>query len=291
MVPLCGKRFSGWLSWQLRRKRRHRSHVLDALVADVAQEAPDHVVVTGDLTNVALASEFIEARTWLERLGTPANVTAVPGNHDAYVAVPEAQGIGLWTDYLESDAAGAAFRAEHCGIDKESALTFPTLNFAGRVAIVGLSSAQPTGWFQAHGTLGETQRAHTEVLLRTLGDAGHARVLLLHHPPVPGLVSDRRALRDAAAFCEVITRVGAELVLHGHLHRTRFHEIHTAVGHVPVVGVRSASDVGHEPEKCAAYHLYDIDLADRSAPLRVRTRIFEPQSGTFASGGSRALPR
>jgi 3',5'-cyclic AMP phosphodiesterase CpdA len=61
-VPLLGKRALGWLSWKLRRRHAHRSEVLEALIADLRKTAPDHVAVTGDLTNVSLEDEFGAAR-------------------------------------------------------------------------------------------------------------------------------------------------------------------------------------------------------------------------------------
>src|SRR3546814_9838835 len=49
---LAGKRAFGFLSWNLRRKAIHDGPVLPALVADLRQAAPDHVAVTGDVTNI-----------------------------------------------------------------------------------------------------------------------------------------------------------------------------------------------------------------------------------------------
>ena len=72
ITPLLGKRGLGWLSWQLRRRHVHRPEVLEALLLDLEHARPDHVVVTGDLTNISLPEEFEIARGWLERLGAPA---------------------------------------------------------------------------------------------------------------------------------------------------------------------------------------------------------------------------
>ncbi len=46
------------------------------------------------------------------------------------------------------------------------------------------------------------------------------RVVLIHHPPVPGIVSRRKGLADQTAFQSLLARHGAELILHGHTHRT-----------------------------------------------------------------------
>ena len=64
---LRSKRVLGWLSWQVRRRRRYRPAVLEALLTDLAQTAPDQLAITGDLTQIALASELREAAGWLTR--------------------------------------------------------------------------------------------------------------------------------------------------------------------------------------------------------------------------------
>src|ERR1700743_119205 len=101
-----GKRLTGYLSWRLKRKAVHRREVLDELAADLARQRPDHIAVTGDLVNIALGGEFVQARDFLRKLGTGEDVTVVPGNHDAYVATPWPQSTGLWSDYMTGRHAG-----------------------------------------------------------------------------------------------------------------------------------------------------------------------------------------
>jgi 3',5'-cyclic AMP phosphodiesterase CpdA len=287
-VPaLLGKRFFGWLSWQLRRRHAHQERVLDALIADLERQAPDQIVVTGDLTNVAGEEEFPAARAWLERLGPPARVSIVPGNHDAYVPVPAERGVGLWSDYFESDADG-----HEAGPGE-----FPTLRLRGPLAVVGLCSALPTPFFQAAGRLGEPQLARLEPLLARLGRAGLFRMLLIHHPPEPAVVSRRRELRDGARLREVLARAGAELVLHGHTHRDRVGSLPGPDGPIPVVAARSASDVGLHAGKGAQYHLYELeprgaDPGGAPGPryrIRMRVRGYDPEGGGFAAGDERSL--
>ena len=47
-LHLLNKRFFGWISWQIRRQRYHRSSVVDALMDDLSHASIDHLVVTGD---------------------------------------------------------------------------------------------------------------------------------------------------------------------------------------------------------------------------------------------------
>lgn len=281
-LPLLGKRALGWLSWRLRRRHAHRTEVLEALLEDLRTQAPDHVAVTGDLTNVSLEDEFPAARGWLERIGDPQHVTAVPGNHDAYVAVPRERSWDLWRDWLRADEEWRARAVPSSD--------FPSVRVRGPLALVGLCSARPTLPLLAGGTLGAAQLERLEQVLVALRERGLVRVVLLHHPPVPGVVSLRRALWDARALCAVLSRCGAELLLHGHLHRTRFDAIAGPQGPIPVVCARSASDHGSKPGRRAQYHLVDVDADGGRARLALRVRGFDPASGRFrAEGDARPL--
>ena len=85
LSELMGKRAFGYLNWTRNRHRYHRRDVLDVLMSDLQAQVPDHIAVTGDLVNLALEAEFAPATAWLESVGSPERVTAVPGNHDAYI--------------------------------------------------------------------------------------------------------------------------------------------------------------------------------------------------------------
>ena len=118
-------------------------------------------------------------------------------------------------------------------------------------------------------------------------------MVLVHHTPVAGTDSRRRALTDAAALRAVLGRWGADLVLHGHGHRTHFGSVPGPEGPIPVVGTRSASDVGSKPGKRAQYHVYDIEPDAGAGPARfriiARIRGYDPARGGFAAEGERAL--
>src|SRR3954469_12815918 len=102
---LLGKRATGYLHWTRTRHKIHRREVLDALIADLLAQRPDHIAVTGDLVNIALAAEFAPARTWLQSVGIPEHVTIVPGNHDAYARGTQHSFAEIWRDYLRGDDA------------------------------------------------------------------------------------------------------------------------------------------------------------------------------------------
>ena len=75
---LIGKRATGYINWQRRRRFIHDPAVLAKIVADLKAQAPDHIAVTGDIANIALPEEFTRGRAWLESLGAPSDVTRDP---------------------------------------------------------------------------------------------------------------------------------------------------------------------------------------------------------------------
>ena len=168
-----------------------------------------------------------------------------------------------------------------------------TRPLANSLVMVRACSALPTLPLLASGALGGEQLERLEKLLSGLTDSGLCRVVLIHHPPTPGAVSRRRALRDSEAFRRVLCRAGAELVLHGHGHRTRFGSIDGPRGPIPVVGVRSSSDAGEDPERRAQYHVYEIEPAGSGAgsEFRITTRIrgYDSERGRFTDEGERRL--
>lgn len=247
------KRLLGYLNWHRSRKGVHLASTLARLAHDLAVQRPDHIAVTGDLVNIGLPAEYVAAEAWLHRLGDPARVTVVPGNHDIYTRLRGDAGVDRWRAFMSANAAGAAF-----GGNQPQA--FPFVRRIGRVALIGLNSAVPTPPFRASGRLGEAQLARLGPILDRLGAADAIRVILIHHPPLPGQASNAKALQDAAALEAILTHHGAELVLHGHNHLSMLSVRRWSAGTIPVVGVPSASlGRSHKAEPLARYHLFRIE--------------------------------
>jgi 3',5'-cyclic AMP phosphodiesterase CpdA len=277
---LANKRLLGYLSWRRRRRLEHRSEVLEALRRDLLALRPGHLVITGDLTQIALPDEFRQARVWLDSLGSPSEVTVVPGNHDAYVYVSWAQGLSQWQPYLVSDdtcRGGEADTAE---------TVFPSLRVRGPVAFIGLSSARPSAPLLATGRLGESQLKRLETILEQTRSQGLFRVVLLHHPPVPGEERWRKRLIDATQLCTVIARQGAELVLHGHRHRSVQSRIEIPGTHVPVFGIPSASSIGLKTGRMAQYHLYSVHASEAAWQLELEVRGYTVETDSFVTQGT-----
>jgi 3',5'-cyclic AMP phosphodiesterase CpdA len=282
---LMSKRIIGYLSWRFIRRREHLTKVLDALEDDLRHTRPDHVVITGDLTHLGLPDEFRQAAVWLHALGCAHDVTVIPGNHDAYVQTPWRDTYAKWWPYL---AAGQALGNEPPSPGNEQDI-FPTVQYRGRVAFIGLSTAVPSAPFLAVGSLGEPQLVRLEKILQEAGARGYCRIILIHHPPLPGAVKHSKRLVDSRALQDVLIRRGAELVLHGHTHRACRMNLSTPNGAIPVMGVPSASAVGHKAGHRAQYYLYRVTPAPGGWDMRVSIRGYTPITGDFTADGETAL--
>ncbi len=262
-LELASKRLTGWLNWHLHRGRGALlAHARDALVADIAAQAPDHVAVTGDLVNLALAAEFAPAAEWLTGLGAPADVSLVPGNHDAYVPGALARAISHWGPHMRGDSADAP--------------EFPYLRRRGPVALVGVSSAIATAPFLATGRVGGNQLCRLHDILHQLGTEGAARVVLIHHPPTAGTARRAARLTDAAALRTVLQQTGAELVLHGHTHRADLGWLPGPGAAIPVVGVPSASLAPTATRRGAGWNLLAIEGRPGAWTITRSERGFPP---------------
>lgn len=265
----AGKRAISFLAWQTRRRHENRPAVLSAMIQALAKLSWDQAVVTGDLTQLGLPAEYRLARCCLEAIGPPERVLVVPGNHDALVKSPFSESFALWADFM--------------GLD-DGPPVFPTLRIRRRVALIGLSSARPTWPFSAAGRLGADQRGRLGRILAQTGRQGFFRVVLVHHPLLPGQVSRRKSLTDAPALRALLRRYGAELVLHGHTHRDLRGELPGPAGAIPVLGLPATSAAHRCRERRACLRIFSIQRASAGWKIEVQDH------GYTDSGQVAALP-
>lgn len=269
LVELRLKRLVSGLAWR-RKGHHHRPDVLATLMADIAATGPDHIAVTGDLTNFSTEAEYAAASDWLGTLRRAADVTVAPGNHDALVASADTARFAPWRAWLGDEGDG-----------------FPFVRRRGPVAILNLCSAIPTPLHLAQGQLGADQIARLEAELTATQQAGLCRIVLIHHPVADGVVADRKALTDRAALQAMLARAGAELILHGHAHRSTVSSVAGPDGPIPALGVPSASlSPGHG--EAARWHEIAITPRETGFDIDVAARGIQPD-GTMASLGGYRL--
>ncbi len=249
---LASKRVTGYINWQRHRGKQLGSPVLGHLMADLAAQGADHLVITGDLVNLGLEAEIDAATAWLEALGDPANVSVIPGNHEAYVPGALTKACRRWFAFMTGDEPAKA---------ATPAAMFPYLRVRKNIALIGVSSAIVTSPFLARGAFRPTQARKLSSILKRCGEEGLFRVVMIHHPPVRGLTGMHKRLFGIGLFQRTVAKFGAELVLHGHTHQPTIRYIDGPDGRVPVVGVSSTAQSPGGRMPPSGYNLIEISGA------------------------------
>ncbi|CAN5597347.1 metallophosphoesterase [soil metagenome] len=272
------KRLSGWANLRLKRKHVHHSRYVRAVAQEVARHGIGQVVITGDITNLALEPEFQAARAILEddlRLSSD-DVSIIPGNHDFYTrgALENRRFTEFFGAYAKSDLA----LATHLGTGD-----FPFVRLRGRAAIIGLSTAVPRPPFVASGNVGTAQ---LEALARILAHpevASRTPVILIHHPlhnPKTRGKTLVEVLVDADELGRVLRVVPRGLVLHGHLHKRIRRSFQTDFGELFAIGATSASLHHDDEHKMSGFNLYEIDDTT-GAITTIEARVFDERTSAF----------
>ncbi len=212
LARLRGKRWSGYLSWRKNRRKRFLPAVLSQLTDAIKAENADQILLTGDLIQIGLEDEIMQATIWLDQLGPAEQVMLVPGNHDIYAKDSAELVFREWSRYLFD--GGPPDTVEAAG-------NFPVLRRLDKLSLIGLSSACVTPVFMANGALGAAQLDKLDGLLQQAANEGCVVCLLIHHPPLPQMTNRRKGLDDADALQAVLARHPPLLIFHGHLHHNR----------------------------------------------------------------------
>ncbi|WP_157595247.1 metallophosphoesterase family protein [Plesiocystis pacifica] len=266
------KRLTGGVNLMLKRGKHHDEALFDRMCEHARDRAVDRVVITGDLSNLALEQEFEHIRTKLRAIGVP--VTVIPGNHDAYTRGSVRN--RRFEQMLDEFMAG----------ERSEGGDYPFVQRYGDVALVGVSTAQASLPMYAVGTVGPEQLERLDGVLERLGAEGLGRIVLIHHPVVPGVSKKRHDLLDIDAFGEVIARRGAELILHGHEHTLLEGTLAGPDSErpVPVHGISSGTNISQHEGRRAAFAIYQVSAASIERELHVWDgEDFRPQPGEAAA--------
>ena len=145
---------------------------------------------------------------------------------------------------------------------------FPYLRRRDGVALIGLCIGRADPALRRLRQIGRAQLGRVAGILRATRDEMRVRA----HSPPPGRRRRQHSQPRAiiAHLAEILLREGAELVLHGHSHSISRKCLAGPHGPIPVLGICSASSIGRNPRRRAAYYLIDIDPSTRKMMLAVR---------------------
>lgn len=207
---------------------KHDEAIVEGLAAEIAAQAPDLVVVSGDFTQIGSRREFEAARAFLDTL--PAPLLAVPGNHD----VPERN---LLKRFINPYGHYRRFISE----DLE-----PFVTTKG-IALAGIRTSRRAHWSLdwSDGTISTDQLKALEARFAVLPE-DMVKVVVAHHPllhPEEPMVRHQRRVRRADRALETFARLGVRLVLSGHFHMSyvRRHEQPGAIAVAAPTGARQAA--------------------------------------------------
>lgn len=174
-----------------------QAQVVEALAALAAQQQPNIVVLSGDITQRARPAQFRAAKAFIDRLGTP--LLSIPGNHDIAL-------FDLWARLMRPYAR----YAEVFGANLEPAY------YSQDLLVVGVNTTR--AWRHKNG---EVSRAQIDRVARLLTAASpqQLRVVAVHHPDAVIKAKDRpNLLRGHDAATRAWSAAGADLVMGGHIH-------------------------------------------------------------------------
>lgn len=276
VLDFLNKRWIGALNLLVSRGRHHQPPLFEAMIEDInARGDIDHIICTGDVTNLALEGEFEFAREFFDRFACgPAGVTVLPGNHDAYVAKGAKYFLGYFSEYYRSDEA----------FEWEDGDPWPLVRVRGDVAVIGLSTSLATPWFTAYGRIGRKQADRLQQVLADERLAGKFRIVAIHHSPTGERAKSRiRGLRDRARFADIIAETGAELVVHGHEHVDMTEHLTGPDGEtIAVRGIQSGTYEAGKPKLRARYRVYEVQEGQSRPTLETEHQfVWDPDTKTF----------
>ena len=272
-VPLrrfANKRVTGLANLLTFRRNEYSLDVFERLVADLIDENLDHVVVTGDLSNLALESEFQAVFDRLKLLGGWRKVSVIPGNHDAYTRGAVA------SRRFESTFYPFMFR-QFSDLDVD---VYPYVKLIEGVAILGVNSAIRTPPLFSWGRVGSRQLGRLIEALSSDRVRNAFKIVLLHHHLHEREMPEQMManLRDQGAFVNVLKGHGVDLVLHGHDHVAHQGVLSTGQHRVMVYGNGSSTRLDPDPGKVARYNVYTVE----GGQLRnVETKVYDLRKRKF----------
>jgi 3',5'-cyclic AMP phosphodiesterase CpdA/sugar lactone lactonase YvrE len=214
-------------------------------LADEYGVRPHMMVVTGDLTEWGLRSEFEQAIEFLAALCEAAeiprrHVAIVPGNHDVNRKACEAYFAAQESDEREPVAPywpkwrqfAKAFDSFYSGVEgiaftpDEPWTLFEMPDLA--VVVAGLNSTMAESHREPdhYGYVGEEQLRWFANRLKGYLAEGWLRVAAIHHNVARGAALDEENLHDADGLDRLIGQPGlVNLLLHGHTHDSQLHRL------------------------------------------------------------------
>ena len=235
--------------------RNDKPESMEALARLVAEERPELVIASGDLTHRGLRSQHERAAAFLRGLELP--LLVIPGNHDIPYTFPK-RFTRPWHEF-----------------ERQWGETEPIYRSEQLVA-VGLNSVRP--WRHQSGRLRDPQIERAAQLLEE-APADAMRVVVFHHHLLGApWRSRKKPVAKRNRVLAGLVEAGADLVLAGHIHQStiaerREFEIASPEGeHAVVVSIAPGFGQPRPNRRGEARGLHIYEIAPRA--VRILTYIW-----------------
>jgi 3',5'-cyclic AMP phosphodiesterase CpdA len=252
----------------------------EAMEALIAERRYDVVAIPGDLSQRARSGEFQRARAFIRHASAHSRVICIPGNHD----------VQWWKSPLglgDENAMLATYR-RYISEDIEPVLRVPGATFAGLNTSHGVTRQTLTWNLRDISIIGLVRRAQVDRVRRVFADSapGDARVIVMHHNPMKGELSQRHGLKNTRRALGAFADLGVDLVLCGHDHQEAIHYIeHTKKGTV----ISTAGTVSNRMRGGRPSSVNSIRITPEH--IEVSTLLWSASDNGFAAGSAKCFTR
>ena len=253
---------------------------IEAIEAAIADEGFDVVAISGDLSQRSRAGEFKRAAVFLRDARKRSETIVVPGNHDVH----------WWRAPLGLGDRERVYETYRKYVSEvlEPVLHVPGATFVGLNTSHGVTRRTLTWNVRDVSILGDLTPEQLDHARAVFDDAraGDARIVVMHHNPVKGELSQRHGLKNTPKILGAFAELGVDLVLCGHDHQEAIHYVeHTRKGTiVSTAGTVSNRSRGGRP---SSYNVITISAAQ----IDVVTHVWSSEGRAFEPGPARCFER
>jgi len=254
--------------------------LIDAIERLIQQNRYEVVAISGDVTQRARAGEFQRAKVFVRDAERVSKVLVVPGNHD----------VAWWRSplHLRGNAPIYEPYQRYFSDELEPVLRVPGATLVGLNTSHGVSLRTLTWNMRDISIIGDVRFSQLERAREEFEAAppGDARVIVMHHNPVKGELSQRHGLKHTPRILGAFANMGVDLVLCGHDHQEAVHMVeHTKKGTViSTAGTVSNRSRGGRPSSVNVITLTKKEIA-------VNTLVWSLPDGVLTPGPTQCFAR
>ncbi len=194
--------------------------VVAALLALHAQQRPDVVIASGDITQRARPSQFLAAQDFFRKLDTPKVI--IPGNHDIPLFNIALRVFAPYRNYAR--AFGSNLQPDFVSND---------------LLILGLNTTRPHRHID-----GEVSAQQIDYVCERLSNAQaqQLKIIVTHQPvSVTNPADEENLLHGHREAIRAWARAGADLILGGHIHLPYVQPLHATDAVKPLWAVQAGT--------------------------------------------------